>query len=147
MLKILKFWSPYFLKISCPPLFKVKYLKIYSMEMKIFFFHLKLMKLPSISNILFPWRPLSPKIKVNWILKNTKKTVIFLFFAYIKRHNSKFLIKFGHNNIGSWGFRMQSVLLENLSPLTFYRPLNWENTFYLLPKKFVDRKKLFNPFW
>ena len=80
-----------------------------------------------------------------------KKTVIFLIFANIKRHHFKYigrlLIKFGHNNIGSLGFGMQSVLFENISPLTFYHPLNWENTFYLLPKKFVDRKKLFNPFW
>ena len=120
MLKILKFWSPYFLKISCPPLFKVQYLKNYSREIKNFFSHLKLMKLLSISNILFPWRPIDFKIH--------EKTVIFLIFADIKRHSFKyigqFLIKFGHNNIGSLGFGMQSVLLENLSPLTIYRPLN-----------------------
>ena len=69
-----------------------------------------------------------------------KKTEIFQIFADIKRHNSKyvgqFLIKFGHNNIGSLGFGMQSVLFENLYPLMFYRPLNKENTFYLFPKKF-----------
>ena len=57
-----------------------------------------------------------------------KKTVIFLIFADIKRHNFKyigqFLIKFGHNNIGSLGFEMELVLFENLSPLTIYRPLN-----------------------
>ena len=128
MLKFLKFWSPYFLIISCPPLFKVQYHKNYSMEMKNFFSHLKLMKLPSISNILFAWRPIDFKIKVISILKNTKKTVIFLIFVDIKRHNFKniglFLIKFGHNNIGSLGFGMQSVLFENLSPFTFYRPFN-----------------------
>ena len=121
--------------------------------MKIFFFHLKFMELPSISNILFPWRaPIDSKIKVISIFKkNMKKTVIFLIVADIKRHNFKYtsrlLIKLGHNNIGSLGFRMQSVLLENLSPLMFYLPLIWQNTFYLLPKKFVDRNKLFNPFW
>ena len=79
-----------------------------------------------------------------------KKTVIFRIFADIKRHNFKyigqFLIKFGHNNIGSLGFGMQSVLFENLTPLTFYRPLNKENTLYLIPKKCVNRKKLFYPF-
>ena len=57
-----------------------------------------------------------------------KKTVILLIFADIKRHNFKyiaqFLIKCGHNNIGSLGFGMESVLFENRSPLTFYRPLN-----------------------
>ena len=57
-----------------------------------------------------------------------KKTVIFLIFGDIKRHNFKhigqFLIKFGHNNIGCLGLGMQSVLFENLSPLTLYRPLN-----------------------
>ena len=56
-----------------------------------------------------------------------KKTVIFLIFADIKRHNFKyigqFLIKFGHNNTGSLGSGMQSVLFENLSPSMFYRPL------------------------
>ena len=56
------------------------------------------------------------------------ETVIFLIFDDIKRHNFKYtgrlLIKFGHQNIGSLGFRMESVLLENFSPLTFYRPLN-----------------------
>ena len=71
---------------------------------------------------------LDSKIKVISILKNMKKTVVFLIFADIKRHNFKylgqFLIKFSHNNIGSLGFGMQSVLFENLSPLTFYRPLN-----------------------
>ena len=88
----------------------------------------ELMKLPSISNFLFPWRRLSHKIKVISILKNMKKTVIFLIFADIKRHNSKylgqFLIKFGHNNIESLNFKMPSVLFENFSPLTFYSPLN-----------------------
>ena len=102
MLKILKFWSPYFLKISCPPLFEVQYPKNYSREIKNFFSHLKYMKLLSMPNILFPWRP-------------------------IKRHNFKytgqFLIKFGHKNIGSLGFGMQSFFFENLSPLMFYRPL------------------------
>ena len=72
--------------------------------MKNFFSHLKLMKLPSISNFLFPWRPLGPLIKVILILKNMKKTVIFLIFPDIKRHNvmyiGQFLTKFGHNNIG-----------------------------------------------
>ena len=57
-----------------------------------------------------------------------KKTAIFLIFADIERHKFKyiglFLIKFGHNNIGSLGFGMQSVLFENIYPLTFYRPLN-----------------------
>ena len=57
-----------------------------------------------------------------------KKTVIFLIFADIKRHNFKyirqFLIQFGHNNIGSLGFGMQSVLFENICPLMFYRSLN-----------------------
>ena len=52
-----------------------------------------------------------------------KKTVIFLIFADIKRHNFKyivqFLMKFGHNNIGPLGLGMESVLFENLSPLTF----------------------------
>ena len=47
-----------------------------------------------------------------------KKTVIFLIFAGIKRHNFKymgqFLIKFGHNNIGSLVFGMQSVLFEKI---------------------------------
>ena len=104
------------------------------------------MKLPSILNFLFPWRPLGPKIKVIWILKNMKKTAIFLIFSDIKRHNFKyigqFLIKFGHNNIESLGFGMQSVLLENLSPLTFYSPLNWKNTFYPLPKKFRRPNKI-----
>ena len=51
-----------------------------------------------------------------------KKTVIFLIFEDIKRHNSKYtgrlLIIFGHNNIGSLGFGMQSVLFENLFPFT-----------------------------
>ena len=89
---------------------------------------MKLMKLPSISNILFPWRPIDSKIKVISILKKKmKKTAIFLIFEDIKRHNFKyigqFLIKFGHNNIESLGFGMQSVLFENLSPLTIYRPL------------------------
>ena len=111
--------------------------------MKNFFSDLKLMKLSSILNILFPWRPLGPKINVISILKNMKKTVIFSIFADIKRHNFKyirqFLIKFGHNIIGPLGFGMQSVLFENLSPLMFYSPLNSENTFYLLPKNFVDR--------
>ena len=36
MLKILKFFSTYFLIISCPPLFKVQYHKNYSMEKKFF---------------------------------------------------------------------------------------------------------------
>ena len=49
-----------------------------------------------------------------------KKTVIFLIFADIKRHNFKyigqFLIKLGDNNIGFSGFGMQSVLFENISP-------------------------------
>ena len=57
-----------------------------------------------------------------------KKTVIFQIFSDIKRHNFKyigqFLLKYGHNNIGSLGFGMQSDLFENLSPLRFYRPLN-----------------------
>ena len=52
-----------------------------------------------------------------------KKTVIFLIFADIKRHNfnniGQFLIKFGTNNIGSLGFGMHSDLLENIYPLTF----------------------------
>ena len=86
MLKILKFWLPYFLKISCPSLFKVQYLQNYPMEMKNFFSDLKLMKLPSISNILFPWRPIDFKIKVISVLKNMKKTVILLIFANIKRY-------------------------------------------------------------
>ena len=68
----------------------------------------------SISNIVFPWRLIDSKITVISILKNMKKTVIFLIFRYIKRHNFKyigqFLIKFGLNNIGSLGFGMQSVL-------------------------------------
>ena len=84
------------------------------------------MKLPSISNILYPWRPIDFKIKVISILKNMKKTVIFLIFTDIKRHNLKyigqFLIKFGHNNIGSLGFGMHSILFKNLSPFMFYRP-------------------------
>ena len=42
MLKILKFCSPYFWKISCPPLFKVQYLKNYSREIKNFVSDLKL---------------------------------------------------------------------------------------------------------
>ena len=74
-----------------------------------------------------------------------KKTVIFLIFADIKGHNFKyfgqFLIKFGHNNIGFLGFGMHSILFENLSPLKTHF------TYRYTPKKFVDRKKLFNPFW
>ena len=75
------------------------------MEIENIFSHLKLMNLLLISNILFPWRLIDSKIKVISILKNLKKTVIFLIFADIKRHNFKyigqFLIKFGHNNIES----------------------------------------------
>ena len=51
------------------------------------------------------------------------ETVIFLIFDDIKRHNFKYtgrlLIKFCHNNIGFLGFGMESVLFENLSPLTY----------------------------
>ena len=68
----------------------------------------------SISNIFFPWRLIDTKITVISILKNMKKTVIFLIFAAIKRHNFKyigqFLLKFGHNNTGFLGFWMHSVL-------------------------------------
>ena len=82
MLNILKFWSPYFLIISCRALFKVQYHKNYSMKIKNFFSHLKLMKLPLISNI-------DSKIKIIWIFKKHEKTVIFLIFTDIKRHNFK----------------------------------------------------------
>ena len=101
------------------------------------------MKLPSVLNILFSWRPIASKLKVISIFKNMKNTVIFVIFTEIKRHNFKyigqFLIKFSQNNIGSLGFGMHSVLFENINPLAFYHPLNWENMFYLLPKKFVAR--------
>ena len=117
------FGSPYFLKISYPPLFKVKYLKNYSMVIKKIFSHLKL---PSIWNILFPRRPIDSKIKVISISKNMKKTVIFLILTDIKSHNFKYigrlLIKFGHHNIGFLGFGMELVLFENIYPLRSTAP-------------------------
>ena len=95
--------------------------------MENFFFDLKLIKLLSILNILYSWRPLGPEIS-HLNFKKHEKNCNFPDFADIKRHNFKyigqFLTKFGHNNIGSLSFGIQSVLLENLSPLMFYRLVN-----------------------
>ena len=64
-----------------------------------------------------------------------------------KRHNFKYtgrlLIKFGHNNIGlrnAVSFIRKSVSLDVIPPLELIKHI------LPLPKKFVDRKKLFNPF-
>ena len=85
------------------------------------------MKLLSISNTFFPWTPIDSKLKVISILKNMKKTVIFLIFADIKRHNFKYtgrlLIKFGHNNIGSLGFGMHSSFIRKYLSLDIIPPL------------------------
>ena len=69
-----------------------------------------------------------------------KKTVIFLIFCDIKRHNFKyigqFLIKFGHHNI-----RMHALsFIEESFSLDILPPLKLRKHILPPPKKFFNRK-------
>ena len=68
-----------------------------------------------------------------------KKTVIFLIFAKIKRHNFKdigqYLIKFDHNNIGSFGLRNAVSFIRKYLSLDVLPPFKLIKHILPPPKK------------
>ena len=97
------------------------------------------MKLPSILNVLFPWRPIDSKIKVSSILKkHEKKTVIFLIFADIKRHNFKYTGEY------YWVFGLRNAVsfIRKYFSLDFLPPLKLRKHISSPPKKIRRPKKI-----
>ena len=78
---------------------------------------------------------------------NKKKTRFFRIFSDIKRDNLDItrpvFMKFDCNNLEACRFLTNLIWAQQLFPFPLQPRWKWNNTFYSLPQKLIDKKKFF----